>query len=92
MDVICKEKFNVIFWRKSHDEEWNCEDLDVMINAYQDEPYTEFTYWEPVKREDSEKILYHVYFCQKCNMPVLSVDEEHGYKYCPHCGRAIWRD
>lgn len=92
MDVICKPKYNVIFWRNSANDNWQCEDLEAMITAYTDEPYTELEYWQPVRREGSEEILYHVYFCQKCRGPILSVDADPEYKFCPHCGRAIWRE
>ena len=92
MEVVCKEKYNVIFWRNSPAEEWNCEDLDVIIDAYQDEPYTELEYWKPVKRENTDEILYHVFFCKECDQPVLTVDANHEYKFCPHCGRAIWSE
>ena len=89
MDIVCKEKYNVIFWRNSHDEEWNCEDLDVIINAYQEESYTEIEFWKTVCREGTEEPLYHVFECKACGELILTVDIDHGYKFCPHCGRAI---
>lgn len=93
MDIICKEKYNVIFWRNSHDEEWNCEDLDVIINAYQDEPYCEFKYWVAVHPEnDKTKDLYHLWTCSRCGVVSASLDKELDFDFCPHCGRAIWKD
>ena len=92
MDVICKEKYNVIFWRNNPNEEWSCEDLDTMIDAYQTEAYTDLEYWQPVRREGTDEILYHVFFCKECGKSILAVDANHDYRYCPHCGRAIWRD
>ena len=50
MDIVCKEKHNVIFWRNTPAEEWSCEDLDVMVNTYEDlfygrgKSYTELEY------------------------------------------------
>lgn len=92
MDIICKEKYNVIFWRNSPSEEWQCEDLDVVIDAYQDEPYTELELWKVVYKEGTEEPLYYVYECKKCDELILTVDADHGYKFCPHCGRAIWSE
>ena len=92
MDIVCKERLNTIFWRHDNNDYWNWADLDEVISTYRDELYTELSYWQPVRREGSEKILYHVFFCKKCNEPILAVDANHGYKHCPHCGRAIWRD
>ena len=92
MDIICKEKYNVIFWRNSPHEEWQCEDLDVVINAYQDEPYTELEFWTTVCGEESGKELYHVFKCKRCDGLILTVDKNHDYKFCPHCGGAIWSE
>lgn len=92
MDIICKEKYNVIFWRNNSNEEWSCEDLDVIINAYQDEPYTELEFWTTVRREDTDEELYHVFKCKRCEELILTVDINHDYEFCPHCGRAIWRN
>jgi hypothetical protein len=92
MEVICKEKLNTIFWRHEHGNDWSWADLDEVISTYEDEPYTELSYWQPVRREGSEEILYHVFFCKNCDNPILAVDANHDYRYCPHCGRAIWRD
>lgn len=92
MDIVCKPKYNVIFWRENEEDEWQCENLDTMIESYGVDSYTELEYWQPVRREDSEDILYHVFFCQRCKKPILAVDANHGYKFCPHCGRAIWSE
>ena len=92
MDVVCKPKYNVIFWRNSADEEWQCEDLDTMIEAYTDEPYTDLDYIAPVREENMGKILYHIFKCRKCEKTVLTVDANPEYEFCPHCGRAIWRE
>ena len=92
MEVICKEKLNTIFWRHEHGNDWSWADLDEVIATYEDEPYTELSYWQPVRREGSEEILYHVFFCKSCDKPILAVDANHDYRYCPHCGKAIWRD
>ena len=92
MDVICKPKYNVVFWRKSADEDWQCEDLDTIIEAYTDEPYTDLDYIAPVRRENTNEILYHIFKCRKCEKTILTVDANHEYEYCPHCGRAIWRE
>ena len=90
MDIICKEKYNVIFWRNSRDEEWNCEDLDVIINAYQDEPYCELNYWTAVHpADDEEKDLYYLWICDRCEAVVPTLDMNHDLEFCPHCGRAI---
>lgn len=92
MKVVCKEKYNVIFWRNEPNEEWNCEDLDVMIDAYQTEPYTDMDYIAPVRRENTNEILYHIFKCRQCEKAILTVDANHEYKFCPHCGRAIWSE
>lgn len=92
MDVICKPKYNVIFWRNPGEEEWNCEDLDEIIESYQCEPFTELRYIAPVHRENSDEILYHIFECSECEKTILTVDVNHGYEFCPHCGRAIWRE
>ena len=60
MDIVCKEKLNTIFWRHDGEKEWNWAGLDEVISTYEDEPYTELSYWQPVRREGSEEILYHV--------------------------------
>ena len=93
MDIVCKEKYNVIFWRNSPSEEWNCEDLDVVINAYEEDPYCDLEYWttvHPVGNE--EKDLYYLFTCDHCKQTVAALDREHGYKYCPYCGSAIWSE
>lgn len=92
MDIVCDVKHNAIFWRNSAKDEWSCEDLDVMIQAYEDEPYTNLTYWTTVYKENTEEPLYYVFRCEECGEPVLTVDMNHDYEFCPHCGRAIWRD
>ena len=92
MDIICKPSYNAIFWRNSPDQEWEQAYLDEVVSAYADEPYTEFDLWQPVKREGTDEILYYVFYCQECHEPVLSVDANHGYKFCPHCGRAVWQE
>ena len=92
MDVICKEKYNVIFWRNSPSEEWNCEDLDVIIDAYQDEPYTDIEYWTTICKEDTEEPMYYAFRCARCGEIILTLDLNHEYKFCPHCGRAVWSE
>ena len=92
MDIVCKEKLNTVFWRHDGDEDWNWANLDEVISTYEDEPYTELTYGYPVKRDGTDTILYHVFFCKNCDKPVLTVDANHEYRYCPHCGRAIWSE
>lgn len=92
MDIITKPRYNAIFWRNSVNEPWQQADLDEMISAYTDEPYTAFELWRPVKREGTDEILYYVFYCEECHEPVLSVDVNHGYKFCPHCGRAVWQE
>ena len=92
MDIVCKEKYNVIFWRKSPSDEWQCEDLDVVIDAYETQPYTELEYWKTVRGEESGKDLYHIFKCKECDQLILTVDLDHDYHYCPHCGRAVWSE
>lgn len=95
MDIVCKEKHNVIFWRNTPAEEWSCEDLDVMVNTYEKlvkgetDSYTELEYFAPVKRDGTDDILYHIFKCRNCAKTILTVDANHEYKYCPHCGAAI---
>lgn len=89
MDIICKPKYNAIFWRNSEDEKWNQANLKELINDYEDEPVTIFNLWETVTGEKSGKFLYNVWECSACENLILTVDEYHGYQYCPHCGRMI---
>ena len=90
MDIICKVKYNTIFWRNSHDEEWHNAPLDQMIEIYQNEPYCELNYWTTVHPEDNEeKELYHLFECDNCGKVVAALDKNHDYAYCPYCGSAI---
>lgn len=91
MDIICKPSYNVIFWRKSENEDWQYENLDTVVEAYIDIPYTELDYVAPVRRENTDEILYHIFKCRECDKTILTVDANHEYEFCPHCGRAIWR-
>ena len=91
MDIICKPSYNVIFWRKSTDEDWQYENLDTVIESYTDIPQTEFDYVAPVRRENTDEILYHIFKCRECDKTILTVDANHEYEFCPHCGRVIRR-
>ena len=91
MDIICKPKYNVVFWRESADEDWHYENLDTVVESYTDIPQTELDYVAPVRRENTGEILYHIFKCRECDKTVLTVDANHEYEFCPHCGRAIWR-
>ena len=90
MDIISKEKYNVIFWRNSPRDEWQNAPLDEVINAYQDEPYTELKYWTTVHREGTDTELYHLFDCEKCGKVIATLDKEHDLEFCPYCGRAIF--
>lgn len=92
MEVICKEKLNTIFWRHEPGNDWSWANLDEIISAYEDEPYTELDYVAPVRRENTNEILYHIFKCKKCDKTILTVDANHEYEFCPHCGRAIWSE
>lgn len=91
MQVICKPSMNTIFWRRGQHDDWCWTDLEELIEMYEDEPFTELEYQFPVLRDGTEDILYHVFKCTECEKLVLSVDVDHGYEYCPHCGRSIWK-
>lgn len=92
MDIICKPSYNVIFWRKTADEDWEYENLDTVIESYTDIPQTELEYVAPVRRENTDEILYHIFKCRECDKTILTVDANHEYEFCPHCGRVIWRE
>lgn len=92
MEVICAPDMNVIFWRENARGEWQSTDLDEMIRAYEDEPYTDLIYRNTVYRESTEEPLYYAFECDKCKEIILAVDANHGYQYCPYCGRAIWSE
>lgn len=89
MEVICKPKYNAIFWRKDANELWSYADLDEMIHDYEDDSCTRLDYAWPVKRAGTDEILYYVYFCHECDECIISVDPDPGYKYCPHCGHRL---
>ena len=89
MEIICRDDLNAIFWRNSHRDEWNSADLDEMVRAYEDEPYTELEYEETVYREGTDKALFYVFRCKACDKLVLTLDINHEYEFCPHCGRAV---
>ena len=90
MQVVCREDMNTLFWREGNHDDWCWANLDELIEKYEDEPYTELEYWKTVYREDTDKPLYYVFRCKECDHLILTVDIDHGYDYCPHCGRAIW--
>ena len=71
MEVICKPKYNSIFWRKDSNDSWNYADLDNVIRAYGYEEYTTLDFKWPVKRADSDEILYYVYFCYECEKYII---------------------
>lgn len=89
MDIICKPKYNAIFWRNSDNEAWKQGDLTEILEHYEDEPITILNLWETVHREGTDDFLYNIWECAACEKLVLTVDEEHGYSYCPHCSRMI---
>ena len=91
MEIICKEKLNIIFWRYEPGNDWSWANLDEMIEAYDSEPYTELEYAFPVKREGTDEVLYHVFKCKECEKMIPTVDSNHEYEFCPYCGRAIWQ-
>ena len=89
MDIICKPKYNAIFWRNSSDEKWKQGDLTEILERHDEEPITILNLWETVRKEGTDEFLYNVWECAACGELVLTVDEEHGYSYCPHCGTMI---
>jgi len=89
MEVICKEKYNVIFWRDSHGGDWNHAEIDELIHAYEDEPFTELELFKTVRRENTDIDLYYAFKCKNCDEMILTVDANHGYQFCPHCGAAV---
>ena len=89
MDIICKPKYNAIFWRNSKNDRWKQGDLTEILECHDEEPITVLNLWETVRREGTDEFLYNVWECTACGELVLTVDEEHGYSYCPHCGTMI---
>lgn len=89
MEVICKPKYNSIFWRKDSTDVWSGTDLDDMIQNYISEPTTTLEFAWVVKKAGTDDILYYVYFCKECEECIISVDPNPNYKYCPHCGRKL---
>ena len=89
MEVICKPKYNSIFWRKDSNDSWSYADLDDMIHEYGYEEYTTLDFAWTVKKAGTDEILYYVYFCDECEECIISVDPDPGYEYCPHCGRKV---
>lgn len=90
MDIIAKEKYDVVFWRNTPDEAWEQAPLSYLIEAYENEPYCDFIYWTAVHPESDEtKDLYHLWTCSECGAVTASLDKEHDFEFCPHCGRAI---
>lgn len=90
MDIICKPSYDVVFWRHTPNEDWAQASLSDVIEAYEDEPYCDFIYWTAVHPESDEtKDLYHLWTCSECGVVSVSLDKEHDFEFCPHCGRAI---
>ena len=89
MEVICKPKYNSIFWRENANEDWDWTELDDMIHDYIGKPRTRLDYAWPVRKAGTDEILYYVYFCRACDECVITVDPNPGYKYCPHCGTPL---
>lgn len=89
MEVICKPKYNAIFWRENASEDWDWTELDDMIHDYTDNPKTTLDFAWTVKKAGTDEILYYVYFCDECEECIISVDPDPGYEYCPHCGRKV---
>ena len=93
MEIISKSKYDVVFWKESHDEEWQQAKLSEVVAAYVEEPYCEMEYWTAVHPESDEtKDLYHLWICSKCGIVSASLDKEHDFNYCPHCGKAVWKE
>lgn len=88
MDIICKPSYDVVFWRKSEDEDWKQASLSYLIEIYEDEPYCQLKYWQPVK-DESGKELYHLFTCDRCDAVTAALDPAHDFDFCPHCGRAV---
>ena len=90
MDIICKEKYNVIFWRNSATDEWENAPLDEVVDMYRCEPYCALNYWTTVHEEGTGKELYHLFNCSECGAVVATLDKVHDLNYCPHCGKMIF--
>ena len=88
MEVVCKEKFNTIFWRHDPNKEWNQAYIDDVIEAYEDSLATTLDFAWTVKNATGD-IIYYVYFCHNCGKVVVSEDPNPGFEYCPHCGRKL---
>lgn len=89
MDIICKPKYNAIFWRESDVEKWTQAKLIDLIDNYNNRSVTTLNLWQSVCSSKTGKFLYNVWECAVCDELICVDEEEHGYNYCPYCGRLI---
>lgn len=89
MDIICKPRYNVIFWRNSDELLWKQAKLDELLQTHEKDSCM-LEYWTTVHTTNGRE-LYSMFICDKCDEITATLDKEHDLTYCPHCGRRIIR-